>query len=167
MYISEEEKASISSILPILYGIIENLSITDEDLVTIKEFKVTVTESIKRRWSLDNLCPILALSAILDARFKQLKFLEDIQKSAIIDALKSNLEIVAEVQEDQEPQDCVIVDEIDEEGSSHPQVKDKVSTIDSSETPDAPLAKRCKKNQPWIFYLDQKKMKKALPSRMS
>ena len=109
--ISEEEKASISSILPILYGIIENLSITDEDLVTIKEFKVTVAESIKQRWSLDSLCPILALSAILDARFKQLKFL-DIQKSAIIDALKSNLEIVLEVQEDQEPQDCVIVDEI-------------------------------------------------------
>ena len=53
---------------------------------------------------------------------------------------------MAEVQEDQEPLDCVIVDEIDEEGSSHPQVKDKVSTIYSSETPDVPLAKRCKKS---------------------
>ena len=39
------------------------------------EFKMTVTESIKRRKSLDNLCPVLALSAILDAKFKQLKFL--------------------------------------------------------------------------------------------
>ena len=126
----------------------------------------TVTESIKRRWSLDNPCPILALSAILGARFKQLKFLEEIQKSAIIDALKSNLEIVAEVREDLEHQDCVIVDEIGEEGSSHPQVKDKVSTIDSSETPDAPLAKRCKKSALDIL-LGPEENEESLPSRMS
>ena len=35
VYISEEEKSSISSIPTILYGIIENLSITDEDSVGI------------------------------------------------------------------------------------------------------------------------------------
>ena len=44
VYISEEERASISSILPILYRIIENLSLTDEDSVIIKKFKMTVTE---------------------------------------------------------------------------------------------------------------------------
>ena len=64
MYISEEEKASISSILLILYGVIKNLSITDEDSVVIKKFKMAVTESIKQRWSLNNLCLALALSAI-------------------------------------------------------------------------------------------------------
>ena len=67
---------------------------------------MTVTESIKRSWSLDNLCPVLALSAILDARFKQLKFFEDTQKSAITDTLKSNVEIVVEVKEDKEAQNC-------------------------------------------------------------
>ena len=57
--------------------------ITDEDSVVIKECKMAITESIKRRWSLDNLCPVIPLSAILDAELKQLKFLEDTQKSAI------------------------------------------------------------------------------------
>ena len=47
VYISEEEKASVSSILPILYGIIDNLNVTVDDSVDVKEFKTAVTESIK------------------------------------------------------------------------------------------------------------------------
>ena len=128
MYISEEEKASVSSILPILYGIIENLSITDGDSAIIKEFKRKVTESIEQRWSLDNLCPVLALSAVLDARFKQLKFLEDTKKSAVIDALKSNVEILAE------GHDCTSQQQVENEATSS-------STMDSF---DPPVAKRSK-----------------------
>ena len=45
---------------------------------------------------MDNLCPVLALSAVLDARFKQLKLLEDTKKITVIAALKSNVEILAE-----------------------------------------------------------------------
>ena len=59
-----------------------------------------------------------------------------------------------------------MVDEIGEEESSHPQMKDKVSTMDSLELQTLHRLIDVK-NQPWIFYLDQKKMKKALPSRMS
>ena len=51
VYISEEEKASLSSVLPILYGIIENLNIAEEDSVVVKEFKTAVTRSIKKGWS--------------------------------------------------------------------------------------------------------------------
>jgi len=48
VYMSEEEKASVSSILSILHGIIENLNIADEDSVAIKEFKTAITESIEK-----------------------------------------------------------------------------------------------------------------------
>ena len=54
-----------------------------------------------------NICQILASSAILDARFKQLKFLEDTQKYAIIDALKSDVERMVD------DQDCTMVDDIE------------------------------------------------------
>ena len=57
--------------------------------------------------------------------------------------LKSNVEIVAEVQE---AQDCEMLDEIGDVGLLHPQVKDKVSTMDRLETPDTQPAKRCKKS---------------------
>ena len=39
-----------------------------------------------------------------------------------------------------------MVNEVGEEESLHPRVKDKVSTMDSLETSDTPLAKRCKKS---------------------
>ena len=59
-----------------------------------------------------------------------------------------------------------MVDEISEEGPSYSQVNNIVNIMDSLETTDSPLAKRCK-NQPWIFYLNQKKIKKASLSRIS
>ena len=71
---SEEEKAPVSSILPILCEIIDNLNIIDKDSVNAKVFKTVVIKYIKKRWNLDNLCPVLALSAVLVA---QLKFLKD------------------------------------------------------------------------------------------
>ena len=39
VYISEEKKASLSSVLPILYGIIENLNIAEEDSVAVKNLR--------------------------------------------------------------------------------------------------------------------------------
>jgi len=56
---------------------------------------------------LDDLCPILGLSTILDARFKQLKFLQDEQKCSIINVLKSNVEIMAD------DQDCTMADNLE------------------------------------------------------
>ena len=77
IYMSEEEKAPVSSILPILCEIIDNLNIIDKDLVNAKVFKTVVIKYIKKGWNLDNLCPILTLSVVLVARFTQLKFLKD------------------------------------------------------------------------------------------
>ena len=69
VYFSEEEKVSISTVLPILFGVIDNLKASDEDCHTVKEFKLTVTQSIQRRWNLSDLSPILGLCTVLDARF--------------------------------------------------------------------------------------------------
>ena len=145
VYISEEEKASISSVLPILYGIIDNLNIKDEDAFAIKEFKTVVTESIKRRWSLNDLCPILALSAVLDARFKQLKFLGD-QKRAVIDALTSNVTIMAEDQVDDIECNEQESSQLEVENVEDPAIS---STTDSQAILDEggiPVAKRSKKS---------------------
>ena len=48
VHFSEENKASISSVLPILYGIIDNLSVADGDSSIVKSFKTTVVKSIKQ-----------------------------------------------------------------------------------------------------------------------
>ena len=48
IYFSEDSKVSISSVLPILCGIMDNLPVADEDSSDVKSFKETVTSSIKR-----------------------------------------------------------------------------------------------------------------------
>ena len=47
---------------------------------------------------------------------------------------------------------CAMVDEIGEEGPLYPQVKDKVSAMDSLETPDTPQAIRCEKSALDILF---------------
>ena len=74
------------------------------------------------------MCPALALSAVLDARFKQLKFLEDTKKSAVIDALKSNVEILAE----------------DHDYTSQQQVENEAISSSTMDSFDSPVAKRYK-----------------------
>ena len=39
VYFSEEENLSISTVLPVLFGIMDNLKASDEDCHTLKEFK--------------------------------------------------------------------------------------------------------------------------------
>ena len=101
----EENKASIPSLLLILYGIIDNLSVADGDYSIVKYFKETVVKSIKQRWSLDDISPILGLTTVFDACFTQLKFLSDTQKSDIIYALQWNIERLVD---DSDP-DCTMV----------------------------------------------------------
>ena len=46
--LSEGQKVSISTVLPILFGIIDNLKASDEDCHTLRDFKQTVTQSIEK-----------------------------------------------------------------------------------------------------------------------
>lgn len=45
VHFSKEEKASISTVLLILFEITDNLKASDEDCHTLKEFKQTVSQS--------------------------------------------------------------------------------------------------------------------------
>ena len=70
----EEENLSISTVLPVLFEIMDNLKASDEDFHTLKEFKHTVTQSIQR-WNLSDLSPILGLCTVLST----LSFLMKVQ----------------------------------------------------------------------------------------
>ena len=48
----------------------DNLAFADEDSSIVKIFKETVVRSIKQRWTLHNISPILGLSTIFDTHFK-------------------------------------------------------------------------------------------------
>ena len=109
-YFSEEEKVSISTVLPILFAIIDNLKASDEDCNVVKEFKLTVIQSIQRRWNLSDLSPILGLCTVLDARFKHLKFLDETTRSDVLHVLQSNTEILMS-DRDLDP-DCTMADDV-------------------------------------------------------
>lgn len=140
VYFSEEENLSISTVLPILFGIMDNLKGSDEDCHTLKEFKQTVTQSIRRRWNLSDLSPILGLCTVLDARFKHLKFLDETTRSDVLHSLQSNTEMLMS-DRDLDP-DCTMADDVvltsqDSQDTSYQE--------DSQD--DMPAAKKAKSNK--------------------
>ena len=80
-FLSYEFNVSCSCVLPVLFGLIHSLHVSDEDSSTISLFKCTVVSEIKRRWSLASLNPYspLVIASALDPRFKQLKYASDDQ----------------------------------------------------------------------------------------
>ena len=89
-FLSYEENASISCILPVIFGLLESLKeCSGHDSAAIREFERVMNVELKRRWELDTLdtssYPVLA--ALLDPRFKQLKFLVESE----IEFVKSEL----------------------------------------------------------------------------
>ena len=101
----------------------DNLAIADGDSSIVKFFKETVVRSIKQRWSLHDISPILGLSTILDAHFKPLRFLPETQKSDIMYALKSNVERLVD---DSDP-DCTMVSDTE----TDPMISDLSPSIES------------------------------------
>lgn len=71
------ETSSLSSILPVLFGIIKHLEVKENDSVVIKRFKISVESQIRSRWHLDDIdvSDINILASALDPRYKSLKFL--------------------------------------------------------------------------------------------
>ena len=75
-YFGSEVYASISSVLPIFFGLLENIQSSPSDHTPIKQFKKEVERQIKQRWRLDaDSSSILKLASVLDPWFKHLKFL--------------------------------------------------------------------------------------------
>ena len=78
VFFSEENNVSISAVLPVVYGLVTKLAVEEDDSSCIKQFKIQVSNTLKRR-RLDSLNPseVPLLATAVDPRFCNLKFLDD------------------------------------------------------------------------------------------
>lgn len=70
MYFSEEEKISLPTVLPIAFGLADDLEPLPDDSIAIQSFKRTVKAAIMKRWNVEEISPILLISTALDPCFK-------------------------------------------------------------------------------------------------
>lgn len=92
VFLSYECNTSVSCLYLILFGIIENLQLSTDDSPACNHLKNEIVSAIKTGWSLNAIDPhgVYILSATLDPRFKDLKFLIDGDKTSVRDYLKQN-----------------------------------------------------------------------------
>ena len=103
VFLSYESNVSISCVHPIVFGLLDNLQVSEDnsDSPTLTLFKNELASSLRSKWSLESLNP-LALSifaSCLDPRFRNLKFLHDTMRADVKEELK------ARVQQTQNDQD--------------------------------------------------------------
>lgn len=82
-YLSAEYNTSISALLPVLFGSIKSLELSDDDLPSIRQAKAEISSQIQSRWQLNEITisnNFYLLSSYLDPRFKDCKFLTIQQK---------------------------------------------------------------------------------------
>jgi len=98
-HFSAEYNVSTSALYPILYGLIQKLIASEDDLPCIKECKITISTEIKRRRNLESLSDVSIVkilktaplvACIIDPRFKQCKFL-GVEKQIEVKAALSKL----------------------------------------------------------------------------
>ena len=86
-YLSSEYNVSISTMLPVIHGIVKNMQPDSGDLTSIQTFKNIVAKELTQRWHLNEIDPtdpsIPLLATFLDPRFKDTKFLNRSQKSSL------------------------------------------------------------------------------------
>ncbi len=65
-FFSYEEK--LSSVIPVLHGLLEHLKVSEDDVAVVARFKMTVANEIKRRWNIEVLDPtdILVIASAFD-----------------------------------------------------------------------------------------------------
>ena len=90
-YLCSKASSSLSSILPVLFGIIKHLEVKENDSVVIKRFKISVETQIRCRWHLDdiNVSDINILASALDPRYKSLTFLDANKITEVKEELKN------------------------------------------------------------------------------
>ena len=83
-FLSKEQNISLSTVYPIVHGLVGKLDATEEDSGAFRSFKVKVAAAI-RRWDLDSLdvTQVSVLATALDPRFRSLKFLMDDKRLAV------------------------------------------------------------------------------------
>ena len=85
---SEETIVFISSVLPVIHGLITQLASTDNDSSIIQQFKDIVRSALKSRWLIDTSpTQVPVLAAALDPRIHSLKFLNSSDRIATRDAI--------------------------------------------------------------------------------
>ena len=75
---SFETNISILSVLPVVYGLLDNLQTSSEDSVAIIDLRKVASE-IKKRWNIGSadLSNLLPLSSAVDPHFKNMKCLAE------------------------------------------------------------------------------------------
>ena len=71
VFISSQSTCSLSSVLPVIHGVVGQLEAIEDDSAAIREFKCIVISALKRKWGLEeiNTEQIYVLSTFLDPRF--------------------------------------------------------------------------------------------------
>lgn len=94
VFLNYECNTSVSCLYLILFGIIENLQVSTDDSPACNHLKNEIVSAIKTGWSLNAIDPhgVYILSATLDPRFKNLKFLINGDKKSVRDYLKQRIE---------------------------------------------------------------------------
>jgi len=89
-FLSYEENSSLSSVLPVLFGLIDGLKQTSENEdesfpAILNDFKIKIADKITKRWELENLdtSTPLVLSPLIDPRFKLLESPSETDKQLI------------------------------------------------------------------------------------
>ena len=85
VFLSKEQNTSLSTVYPVVHGLVVKLNATEEDSEAIRSCKVKVAAAIRRRWDLDSLdvTQVSVLATALDPRFRSLKFLTADKRVAV------------------------------------------------------------------------------------
>ena len=67
VYFSQEEKISLSTVLPIVFGLADDLQPLPDDSIAVQSFKRTVKAAIMKRWNVEENSSILLISTALDS----------------------------------------------------------------------------------------------------
>lgn len=88
--LSDQKSGSVACLLPVVHSMLQHCEGREDDNTIISEFLGLIAKEVRDKWDLNAIMPssVTMLSALLDPRFKQLKFIADDDKLDVIDALK-------------------------------------------------------------------------------
>ncbi|XP_071845742.1 E3 SUMO-protein ligase ZBED1-like [Apostichopus japonicus] len=90
--LSSEQNTSLSSVLPIVSGLVKrHLKVDAEDIPAVKAFKITTSNDLKRRFTPSEEVSRAQLASFLDPRYKGLKFLSKEEQVMVQDKMKEHI----------------------------------------------------------------------------
>ncbi|XP_054752503.2 E3 SUMO-protein ligase ZBED1-like isoform X1 [Lytechinus pictus] len=88
--LGDQKSGSVACVLPVVHSMLQHCEGREDDGSMLSEFLTVIAKEVREKWDLNAIMPssVTMLSALLDPRFKQLKFIADDDKLDVIDALK-------------------------------------------------------------------------------